>query len=146
VRRSIAVRDRASIIEASAAPCDGRLFAIRRYPLFAWLAAEPSVSKLILVQALLSITLSGYYGPFGALIAALFPANVRSIGLSLAYNVAVMVFGGFGPLLVTWLIESTGSPLAPTYYVMSGLTLSIVAVACIPGKRHADLDARRKPA
>ena len=116
------------------------------YPLFAWLAAEPSVSKLILVQALLSITLSGYYGPFGALIAELFPANVRSTGLSLAYNVAVMVFGGFGPLLVTWLIESTGSPLAPTYYVMSGLALSIVAVACIPGKRHADLDARRKPA
>lgn len=116
------------------------------YPLFAWLATEPSVSKLIVVQALLSITLSGYYGPFGALIAELFPANVRSIGLSLAYNVAVMVFGGFGPLLVTWLIDTTGSPLAPTYYVMSGLALSIVAVACIPGKRHADLDARRKPA
>jgi MHS family proline/betaine transporter-like MFS transporter len=93
------------------------------YPLFAWLAAEPSVSKLILVQALLSITLSGYYGPFGALIAELFPANVRSIGLSLAYNIA-----------------------APTYYVMGGLALSIVAVACIPGKRHADLDAQRKPA
>ncbi|ANB71028.1 MFS transporter [Paraburkholderia phytofirmans OLGA172] len=116
------------------------------YPLFAWLAAEPSVSKLILVQALLSITLSGYYGPFGALIAELFPANVRSIGLSLAYNVAVMLFGGFGPFVVTWLINTTGSPLAPTYYVMGGLALSIVAVACIPGKRHADLDARRKPA
>ncbi|MGF6902037.1 MFS transporter [Paraburkholderia sp. GAS348] len=116
------------------------------YPLFAWLAAEPSVSKLILVQALLSITLSGYYGPFGALIAELFPANVRSIGLSLAYNVAVMLFGGFGPFAVTWLINTTGSPLAPTYYVMGGLALSIVAVACIPGKRHADLDARRKPA
>ena len=116
------------------------------YPLFAWLAAEPSVSKLILVQALLSIALSGYYGPFGALIAELFPANVRSIGLSLAYNVAVMLFGGFGPFVVTWLINTTGSPLAPTYYVMGGLALSIVAVACIPGKRHADLDARRKPA
>ncbi|OAJ60438.1 MFS transporter [Paraburkholderia ginsengiterrae] len=116
------------------------------YPLFAWLAAEPSTSKLILVQALLSITLSGYYGPCGALIAELFPANVRAIGLSLAYNVAVMVFGGFGPLVVTWLIDMTGSPLAPTYYVMGGLALSIVAVACIPGQRHADLDARRKPA
>jgi MFS family permease len=116
------------------------------YPLFAWLAAEPSVSRLILVQALLSITLSGYYGPFGALIAELFPANVRSIGLSLAYNVAVMLFGGFGPFVVTWLINTTGSPLAPTYYVMGGLAFSIVAVACIPGKRHADLDARRKPA
>ncbi|MFM0498791.1 MFS transporter [Paraburkholderia caffeinilytica] len=116
------------------------------YPLFAWLAAAPSVSKLILVQALLSIALSGYYGPFGALIAELFPANVRSIGLSLAYNVAVMLFGGFGPFVVTWLIDTTGSALAPTYYVMGGLALSIVAVACIPGKRHADLDARRKPA
>ncbi|WP_144143994.1 MFS transporter [Paraburkholderia sp. BCC1884] len=116
------------------------------YPLFAWLAAEPSVSKLILVQALLSITLSGYYGPFGALIAELFPANVRSTGLSLAYNVAVMLFGGFGPFVVTWLINTTGSPLAPTYYVMGGLALSIVAIACIPGKRHADLDAHRKPA
>jgi MFS family permease len=116
------------------------------YPLFAWLAAEPSVSKLILVQALLSIALSGYYGPFGALIAELFPANVRSTGLSLAYNIAVMVFGGFGPFVVTWLINTTGSPLAPIYYVMGGLALSIVAVACIPGKRHADLDAHRKPA
>jgi MFS family permease len=116
------------------------------YPLFAWLAAAPSVSKLILVQALLSITLSGYYGPFGALIAELFPANVRSIGLSLAYNIAVMMFGGFGPFIVTWLIDTTGSPLAPTYYVMGGLALSIVAVACIPGKRHVDLDAQRKPA
>ena len=116
------------------------------YPLFTWLAAEPTVSKLILVQALLSITLSGYYGPFGALIAELFPANVRSIGLSLAYNFAVMLFGGFGPFVVTWLIDTTGSPLAPTYYVMGGLALSIVAVACIPGKRHADLDARGKPA
>jgi MHS family proline/betaine transporter-like MFS transporter len=116
------------------------------YPLFAWLAAYPSVSKLILVQALLSITLSGYYGPFGALIAELFPANVRSVGLSLAYNVAVMLFGGFGPFVVTWLINFTGSALAPTYYVMAGLALSIIAVACIPGQRHVDLDAQRKPA
>jgi hypothetical protein len=77
--------------------------------------------------------------------AELFPANVRSIGLSLAYNFAVMLFGGFGQFIVTWLIETTGSPLAPTYYVMCGLALSIIAVACMPAKRHADLDAMRKP-
>ncbi|HWT36180.1 MAG TPA: MFS transporter [Paraburkholderia sp.] len=115
------------------------------YPLFVWLEEAPSVSKLVFVQAILSITLSGYYGPFGALTAELFPANVRSTGLSLAYNFAVMLFGGFGQFIVTWLIETTGSPLAPTYYVMCGLVLSIVAVACMPAKRHADLDAMRKP-
>jgi hypothetical protein len=36
--------------------------------------------------------------------------------------------------------------IAPTYYVMCGLALSIVAVACVPARRHADLDAMRKPA
>jgi MHS family proline/betaine transporter-like MFS transporter len=116
------------------------------YPLLVWLEAAPSVSKLIVVQAILSITLSGYYGPFGALMAELFPANVRSTGLSLAYNLTVMLFGGFGQFIVTWLIKTTGSPLAPTYYVMCGLALSIVAVACVPAQRHADLDAMRKPA
>ncbi|TAL96888.1 MAG: MFS transporter [Paraburkholderia sp.] len=116
------------------------------YPLFSWLEAAPSISKLILVQAMLSVALSGYFGPFGAMIAELFPANVRSTGLSLAYNIAVMVFGGFGPFFVTWLIKTTGTPLAPTYYVMGGLAISIVSVACIPAMRHADLDACRKPA
>ncbi|WJF90457.1 MFS transporter [Paraburkholderia bonniea] len=115
------------------------------YPLFSWLAAEPSITRLIIVQATLSVTLSGYYGPFGAMLAELFPANVRSTGLSLAYNMAVMLFGGFGPFIVTWLIKTTGSPLAPTYYVMAGLALSLVAIACIPAQRHVDLDAQRQP-
>jgi MHS family proline/betaine transporter-like MFS transporter len=116
------------------------------YPLFAWLAAAPSAGRLVLVQAVLSVTLSGYYGPFGALVAELFPANVRSTGLSIAYNVAVMLFGGFGPLFVTWLIKSTGSPLAPTFYVMTGLAVSLVAVAFVPAGRCVDLDAAKRPA
>jgi hypothetical protein len=66
------------------------------------------------------------------MMAELFPANVRSTGLSLAYNVAVMLFGGFGQFIVTWLIRATGTPLAPTYYVMAGIALSVVAVACMP--------------
>jgi MFS family permease len=113
------------------------------YPLFAWLAAEPSVMRLVIVQAVLSIALAGYYGPFGALIAELFPAHVRSTGLSLAYNIAVMIFGGFGQFIVTWLIRVTGSQLAPTFYVMGGIVLSLIAVACIPATRHADVDEAR---
>ncbi|MDR5855689.1 MFS transporter [Caballeronia sp. LZ062] len=110
------------------------------YPLFAWLAAEPSVLRLVIVQATLSVVLSGYYGPFGALLSELFPAHLRSTGLSLAYNIAVMIFGGFGQFIVTWLIRVTGSQLAPTFYVMAGVVLSLIAVAAIPATRHADAD------
>ncbi|SAL44070.1 general substrate transporter [Caballeronia sordidicola] len=113
------------------------------YPLFLWLSAEPSVTRLIIVQAILSITLAGYYGPFGALLAELFPAHIRSTGLSIAYNIAVMLFGGFGQFVVTWLIKVTGSPLAPTFYVMAGIVLSLVAIAFIPSARHADVDEAR---
>jgi MFS family permease len=116
------------------------------YPLFAWLAAAPSAGRLIVVQAALSVALAGYYGPFGALVAELFPANVRSTGLSIVYNIAVMLFGGFGPFIVTWLIKTTGLPLAPTFYVMAGLAISIVAVAFVPAGRCVDLDAAKRPA
>jgi MFS transporter, MHS family, proline/betaine transporter len=51
-----------------------------------------------------------------------------------------MIFGGFGQFIVTWLIRVTGTPLAPTFYVMAGLVLSLIAVACIPATRHADVD------
>ncbi|MET5021045.1 MFS transporter, partial [Burkholderia pseudomallei] len=77
------------------------------------------------------------YGPFGAMIAEVFPANVRSTGLSLAYIVSVRVFGGFGQFIVTWVIKTTGTPLAPTYYVMAGLALSRVALAFVPTERDA---------
>jgi MFS transporter, MHS family, proline/betaine transporter len=110
------------------------------YPLFAWLSAAPSVGRLIVVQSVLSILLSGYWGPFGALVAELFPAHVRSTGLSIAYNIAVMIFGGFGQFIVTWLIRATGTPLAPTFYVMGGIVLTLIAVACTPAVRHADVD------
>jgi MFS family permease len=113
------------------------------YPLFVWLSSEPSVARLIIVQGVLSVTLAGYYGPFGALLAELFPAHIRSTGLSIAYNIAVMLFGGFGQFVVTWLIKVTGSPLAPTFYVMAGIALSIIAVAFIPSARHVDVDEAR---
>ena len=38
-----------------------------------------------------------------------------------------MIFGGFAQFFVTWLIEATGSPIAPSFYVMFGAAVGIVA-------------------
>ena len=38
-----------------------------------------------------------------------------------------MIFGGFAPFFVTWLIEATGSQIAPSFYVMFGAAVGIVA-------------------
>jgi len=53
--------------------------------------------------------------------------QLRSTGLGVAYNLAVMIFGGFAQLFVTWLIEVTGSPIAPSFYVVFGAALGLVA-------------------
>ena len=38
-----------------------------------------------------------------------------------------MIFGGFAQFIVTWLIKTTGSPMAPAYYVMFGVALGLAA-------------------
>jgi len=53
---------------------------------------------------------------------------MRSTGLSIAYNFAVMVFGGFAPFITTWLIASTGSTLAPAWYVMVTAAISLLTL------------------
>lgn len=90
------------------------------YPLLAWLLAEPSVSRLAVMQVVLCSTVAMSFGPVSTALAEQFPVHMRSTGLALAYNFAVMLFGGFAQLIVTWLIRETGTPMAPAFYVMFG--------------------------
>jgi len=95
-------------------------------PAFSWLAADPSVWRMALVEFVLSSILGLYAGVVGTSVADLFPVGVRATGMTISYNVGVGVFGGFAPLIVTWLVATTGSPLAPAYYDLAGLTIAFV--------------------
>ena len=97
------------------------------YPLFVWVYASPGFGRLALMQGILCTLVGVYFGPISTAIAEQFPTGVRSTGLAIAYNFAVMLFGGFAQFIVTWLIRETGSPLAPAYYVMFGAVVGFVA-------------------
>jgi MHS family proline/betaine transporter-like MFS transporter len=105
------------------------VIALAAYPLFHWLNVSPTVQTLLQVQVILGVLLAAFTGPAPAVLAEQFPTAVRSTGLSIAYNLAVTIFGGFAPLIVTWLITSTGSKLAPSYYVTVAAVISIFALA-----------------
>ncbi|WP_025586020.1 MFS transporter [Cupriavidus taiwanensis] len=104
------------------------LIGVLAYPLFHWLNVTPTTQTLLQVQIVLGILLAAFTGPAPAVLAEQFPTEVRSTGLSLAYNFAVTIFGGFAPLIVTWLIESTHNKLAPAYYVIAAAAVSFVAL------------------
>jgi MHS family proline/betaine transporter-like MFS transporter len=53
---------------------------------------------------------------------------VRSSGLSVAYNFAVTIFGGFAPFIATWLIGVTGSKLAPSFYLIAAAAITFLVV------------------
>ncbi len=109
------------------------------YPLFAWLQAEPGLFRLAVMQVTLCSAVAIGFGAISTALAEQFPARVRSTGLALAYNFAVMLFGGFAQLIVTWLIKATGSPLAPAYYVMFGAVIGFCASLFLVERHREEL-------
>ncbi|QVM87268.1 MFS transporter [Pseudomonas lalucatii] len=121
---------KALIIAATA----GLLVAL--YPLFSWVHAAPSFARLMTMQVVLCTLLAAYFGPISAAMAEQFPAGVRSTGLALAYNLAVMIFGGFAQFIVTWLIHTTGMAIAPVFYVIFAAALGLVAAFFLIDRTH----------
>jgi MFS transporter, MHS family, proline/betaine transporter len=112
------------------------LYLMLAYPLFSWVSTNPSFSNLVLMQMILCGILAAFYGPLSTVLAEQFPARTRSTRLSIAYNIAVMVFGGFAQFFVTWLIEVTGSPIAPAFYVMFGAAVGLLAAFFLVDRTH----------
>ena len=108
------------------------------YPMFAWVHSEPGLVRLAIMQGLLCSLVGVFLGPISTAIAEQFPTGVRSTGLAVAYNFAVMLFGGFAQLIVTWLIRATGSPLAPAYYVMFGAVVGFVTSNFLAERHRAE--------
>lgn len=108
------------------------------WPMFSMIASAPSLYTLCVFQAVFGVLIAVYTGPILAALSETFPTKVLSTGLSLAYNLAVMTFGGFASLILTWLISATGSVTAPAFYVMIAAAFSLMGVMLgykQPGRR-----------
>jgi MHS family proline/betaine transporter-like MFS transporter len=98
-------------------------------PLYMWLRASPTPGTLIVVQTAFCILVGGFVGVAPAALSELFPTGVRSTGMSLVYNTAITVFGGFAPALLTDITHrGTQLVLAPAWYVMTAALLALVTL------------------
>lgn len=108
------------------------LYVLTIYPLFLWLVAGPSVPRLLGVEVVFAVLMAAALGPASTALAELFPAQVRATGLSISYNLATTLFGGFSPFLVTWLISATGDKMMPAYFVTAAMIVGLVALWPMP--------------
>jgi MHS family proline/betaine transporter-like MFS transporter len=114
----------------------GLLF-IAVLPLFVWLKADPTLPTLIIVQSIVCLLVASFVGVAPAALSEIFPTGVRSTGTSLVYNGAFTVFGGFAPMILTWLIQrSGGSIYSPAWYVMLAAAVALIAIPFL-GRRES---------
>ena len=64
------------------------------------------------------------------LLAEIMPPQVRISGFSLAFSLATAIFGGFTPLMSTFLIEQTGNRASPALWLSFAAVVSLVGVVC----------------
>lgn len=96
------------------------------YPLFKLINIYPSFLMVSIFQVIMGALISGYIGAILAAFNEILPTRVLSSGISIAYNFAVTIFGGFSGLIITWLIATSGDNVAPAYYIMSAALISAV--------------------
>ncbi|WP_244300636.1 MFS transporter [Achromobacter aegrifaciens] len=106
------------------------------YPLMMWLQASHTQMTLIVVQSLFCLMVAMYVGVAPAALSEVFPTAVRSSGMSLTYNTAVTVLGGFAPAILTWITYTTGVAFAPALYVMAASLVALLALPVLPQGKH----------
>lgn len=109
------------------------------YPLFRILVSWPTVTGLIVTQALAAVILTLNTGVLCAVLAECFPTRVRYTALAISYGASVAIFGGFAPLISAGLFRLTGSPEAPAYYVIFAGVFSLVAAFFVREGAHRPL-------
>jgi MFS transporter, MHS family, citrate/tricarballylate:H+ symporter len=90
------------------------------YPVLAWLVGNANFGNMLLVLLWLSFLYGSYNGAMVVALTEVVPSSVRTAGFSLAYSLATAVFGGFTPLISTWLIQETGNRAAPAFWMAFG--------------------------
>jgi len=72
-----------------------------------------------------------------------FPTEIRNSAVGLSYNIALALFGGTAPLVLTAIVGATGDSMVPAYYVMAASVITLIVVLVIRETAPAVL-ARRK--
>lgn len=99
-----------------------------------WLQAMHTTAALVIVQSLFCLLVAVFVGVAPSALAEIFPTAVRASGMSISYNTAVTILGGFAPAILTWISYTTKVPFAPALYVMAASAIALLSVAFAAGK------------
>ncbi len=115
------------------------LFAIGTIPLLGIVNTSHDPMVILAAQMLLAIAVGGYFGPLPALMVESYPTAVRFSAVTITTNISGPLFGGTAPMVVTYLIERTGSNMIPAYYLTIGAVVALIVLRSI--KNQAEFES-----
>jgi metabolite-proton symporter len=103
------------------------LLGLWSFPLF-WLVNTGSVPLIIVSLCIAQFFLGMMYGPQAALFSEMFSARVRYSGASIGYQGASVFAGGLAPIIMVWLLETTGTSLSVSFYMFLMSAITFISV------------------
>jgi len=96
---------------------------------------------VLIVELAMCATLTANDGTLSSYLTETFPTSVRFTGFAFSFNLANAIFGGTAPFIATWLIYTTGSSIAPAWYMVAVAAVALVAM--ILSHENTDKDLSR---
>ncbi|MDR3467226.1 MAG: MFS transporter [Xanthobacteraceae bacterium] len=106
------------------------------YPALSWLVADPTFAKMLMVELWFSMCFGMYNGAMVAALSEEVPSHVRTTCFSLAFSLAVALFGTFTPLASTWLIKTTADRASPGFWLMFAAASGLIATLVLYRNRR----------
>lgn len=95
-------------------------------PIVQMIVSLATVWALMFAEVFFGLLMGTYFAPLPSLLAQFFPVQVRTTGMSVAYNVGVTSMGSFAPAILAAWVEVT--LLAPAYYFIIIALISTVGL------------------
>ena len=70
-------------------------------------------------------------GAFFVAVAETLPKRIRGTAFATIYASSIALFGGTTQLVITWLIQVTGNPMAPAWYLVAATLIGQTALMLI---------------
>ena len=112
-------------------------FIIFTIPAFHLLASQDFI-VILLVELFMCMLLTVNDGSLASYLTETFPTEVRYSGFAFSFNLANAIFGGSASYIGFALINATGDPVAPAYYLVAIAAIALVAM--LLSHEHAGKD------
>lgn len=114
---------------------------VMAYPIFVMMnSGKPALILLGLIIMAFLVAISAVMNV--VLLVEVFPASIRSTGAALGHNVSSALLAGPGPFIAAALIQYTGNPNVPAWYLAAvSLVCFLILYTRLPETKNVDLSA-----